>query len=133
MVFLGAWALFGVGTLASSKRGVAGENRIRVGRVLDGAKPPSVPSVYVPKSPSATRLPNAPPTYFDDLQFLDDTHPPHDDEPGEHHEGPPTEYIIGRISAWTCTTLYLTSRLPQIWKNVSQILLSLRNISDARS
>ena len=27
--------------------------------------------------------------------------------------------IIGRISAWTCTTLYLTSRLPQIWKNVS--------------
>ncbi|EJD36580.1 hypothetical protein AURDEDRAFT_74102, partial [Auricularia subglabra TFB-10046 SS5] len=25
--------------------------------------------------------------------------------------------IIGRISAWTCTTLYLTSRLPQIWKN----------------
>jgi len=25
--------------------------------------------------------------------------------------------LIGRISAWTCTTLYLTSRLPQIWKN----------------
>ncbi|KAH9935027.1 PQ loop repeat-domain-containing protein [Fomitopsis serialis] len=28
-----------------------------------------------------------------------------------------TEFIIGRISAWICTTLYLTSRLPQIWKN----------------
>ena len=27
--------------------------------------------------------------------------------------------MIGRIAAWTCTTLYLTSRLPQIWKNVS--------------
>jgi hypothetical protein len=27
--------------------------------------------------------------------------------------------VIGRVSAWTCTTLYLTSRLPQIWKNVS--------------
>ena len=27
--------------------------------------------------------------------------------------------VVGRISAWTCTTLYLTSRLPQIWKNVS--------------
>lgn len=26
---------------------------------------------------------------------------------------------IGRISAWCCTTLYLSSRLPQIWKNVS--------------
>ncbi|EJU05140.1 hypothetical protein DACRYDRAFT_19737, partial [Dacryopinax primogenitus] len=28
-----------------------------------------------------------------------------------------TERILGRVSAWTCTTLYLTSRLPQIWKN----------------
>ncbi|SCV67003.1 BQ2448_5649 [Microbotryum intermedium] len=27
--------------------------------------------------------------------------------------------FIGRTSAWTCTTLYLTSRLPQIWQNVS--------------
>jgi len=25
--------------------------------------------------------------------------------------------IIGRIMAWTCTVLYLTSRMPQIWKN----------------
>lgn len=28
--------------------------------------------------------------------------------------------IIGRISAWACTTLYLTSRLPQIWKNYTR-------------
>jgi len=28
-----------------------------------------------------------------------------------------TERVIGRVFAWTCTTLYLTSRLPQIWKN----------------
>ncbi|KDE06687.1 hypothetical protein MVLG_03033 [Microbotryum lychnidis-dioicae p1A1 Lamole] len=27
------------------------------------------------------------------------------------------ERFIGRMSAWTCTTLYLTSRLPQIWQN----------------
>ena len=44
--------------------------------------------------------------------------------PHHHHKRPEqmTEEkrrIIGRISAWTCTTLYLTSRLPQIWKNVS--------------
>ncbi len=32
---------------------------------------------------------------------------------------PDMQRIIGRISAWICTTLYLTSRLPQIWKNVS--------------
>ncbi|KAG8217880.1 hypothetical protein J3R82DRAFT_6046 [Butyriboletus roseoflavus] len=25
--------------------------------------------------------------------------------------------VVGRIFAWLCTTLYLTSRLPQIWKN----------------
>ncbi|CAG8560177.1 14378_t:CDS:2 [Acaulospora morrowiae] len=25
--------------------------------------------------------------------------------------------FIGRIMAWTCTVLYLTSRMPQIWKN----------------
>lgn len=25
---------------------------------------------------------------------------------------------IGRIMAWICTILYLTSRMPQIWKNV---------------
>jgi hypothetical protein len=40
------------------------------------------------------------------------------------HDPPPLtpeqkRRIIGRISAWACTTLYLTSRLPQIWKNVS--------------
>ncbi|KZV89860.1 hypothetical protein EXIGLDRAFT_721027 [Exidia glandulosa HHB12029] len=27
------------------------------------------------------------------------------------------ERVIGRVAAWVCTTLYLTSRLPQIWKN----------------
>ncbi|KAK4703197.1 chromatin assembly factor 1 subunit A, partial [Phenoliferia sp. Uapishka_3] len=27
------------------------------------------------------------------------------------------ERFIGRASAWICTTLYLTSRLPQIWQN----------------
>lgn len=33
--------------------------------------------------------------------------------------------IVGRASAWVCTTLYLTSRLPQIWKNVSTYCSSL--------
>ncbi|CAG8498821.1 10182_t:CDS:2 [Paraglomus occultum] len=27
------------------------------------------------------------------------------------------QYSIGRVMAWTCTVLYLTSRMPQIWKN----------------
>lgn len=42
--------------------------------------------------------------------------------PGTLHawSPPTTERIIGRVSAWVCTTLYLTSRLPQIWKNFSR-------------
>ncbi|KDN35643.1 hypothetical protein K437DRAFT_210962, partial [Tilletiaria anomala UBC 951] len=28
--------------------------------------------------------------------------------------------VLGRISAWTCTVLYMTSRLPQIWVNLSR-------------
>lgn len=34
-------------------------------------------------------------------------------------EGPDYQRIFGRASAWLCTTLYLTSRMPQLWKNVS--------------
>lgn len=42
--------------------------------------------------------------------------------PPDHDEAPSLQRVIGRISAWSCTTLYLTSRLPQIWKNVSCFL-----------
>ncbi|KAJ7063390.1 PQ loop repeat-domain-containing protein [Mycena amicta] len=43
-------------------------------------------------------------------------------DPPPHHEPIPSddpfnELVLGRIFAWLCTTLYLTSRLPQIWKN----------------
>jgi len=31
-----------------------------------------------------------------------------------------TEMFIGRIMAWSCTVLYLTSRMPQIWKNYTR-------------
>ena len=34
-------------------------------------------------------------------------------------EDVPSERIIGRIFAWVCTTLYLTSRLPQICINLN--------------
>lgn len=45
--------------------------------------------------------------------------PEDSDRPGLPLEPPDIQRTIGRISAWACTTLYLTSRLPQIWKNVS--------------
>ena len=61
-----------------------------------------VPSRYmrgfVPTSPLSTYV------------LLDDRPPP--------APTPSVQRVIGRISAWTCTTLYLTSRLPQIWMNV---------------
>ena len=48
--------------------------------------------------------------------------------PPRHHPPPQPSFqrIIGRLSAWACTTLYLSSRLPQIWKNVSCLLPPLR-------
>ena len=45
--------------------------------------------------------------------------PPH--HPSQHEIS--YQRLVGRISAWTCTTLYLTSRLPQIWKNVSPTMM----------
>lgn len=43
---------------------------------------------------------------------------------------PSTQRILGRFFAWFCTTLYLTSRLPQIWKNVRIFYFSLRATTD---
>jgi len=41
------------------------------------------------------------------------------------------ERFIGRASAWMCTTLYLTSRLPQIWQNVRRLtLLRCQSLAD---
>ena len=65
------------------------------------------------------------------LTFLDlDT-----DRPIPHPPpSPPTsQRVIGRISAWICTTLYLTSRLPQIWKNVSTSRIMFWTIADLSS
>ena len=37
--------------------------------------------------------------------------------------GEGSQRFVGRVSAWTCTTPYVTSRLPQIWKSVRSYLL----------
>ncbi|KAI0093733.1 PQ loop repeat-domain-containing protein [Irpex rosettiformis] len=118
MVFLSVWALFSVGALVDSRRG---KRETGIGRVLVrsadvlGELPPNA---VVTAESLLDERPRADgddvdSLSFDDLRFAGDT-PPSD--PPED-EGPSTEYIIGRISAWVCTTLYLTSRLPQIWKN----------------
>ena len=118
MVFLSVWALFSVGALVDSQSGRRGAG---VGRVLvrsfdDLVNVPSSVGISPESLPlnGQLRAGNDKELSFHDLQFSGDvppSDPPEDD-------GPSTEYIIGRISAWVCTTLYLTSRLPQIWKNV---------------
>jgi hypothetical protein len=111
MVFMGAWALFGIGTLGI--RGYNGESGVAIppGKVLSSSSlTPSSSS-----SPSPTH--ENPPLTTVDLVF----DAPHFEDTSKDRPpaaGPPMERVIGRISAWMCTTLYLTSRLPQIWKNV---------------
>lgn len=58
--------------------------------------------------------------------FADDTPSHIKGDKGDKGDKPPNggnhyQRIVGRASAWICTTLYLTSRLPQIWKNVSRL------------
>lgn len=124
MVFLSAWALFGVGSFVGNKRALPVKTSMNVGKVLSplGATSSDV-SVAV-----TTILPMAEPSSVSDsitevaLTFEDQDPPPAGPAPpphGSHPAHPSAERIFGRIFAWLCTTLYLTSRLPQIWKNVS--------------
>ncbi|KAG6816441.1 hypothetical protein H0H87_005996 [Tephrocybe sp. NHM501043] len=77
MMFLGAWALFGIGTFENGRRSESTGTVLGV-RSYDGQTKPLYEALMT---------------------------------------DPLSERVIGRIFAWLCTTLYLTSRLPQIWKN----------------
>jgi hypothetical protein len=111
MVFMGAWALFGIGTLGM--RGYSTESGVVVlpGKVLSSSS--STPSSLPFPSPTHESPPLATVGLVLDTLYFEDM-----SEGGLPAAGPPLERVIGRISAWTCTTLYLASRLPQIWKNV---------------
>lgn len=128
LVFLSAWALFGVGTLANSKRNPTNN-------FLKNSSPPrglvlsdlyvssatvvatTIPSLHTPSASYDFIIDSA----LDVSSFPSPLQPEYQPEPEEPEESDPpsSERILGRISAWACTTLYLTSRLPQIWKNVS--------------
>jgi hypothetical protein len=57
--------------------------------------------------------------YYTTIEIPEETYKAHDhghEDPGP--DAPSFKRLFGRTSAWACTTLYLTSRLPQIWKNV---------------
>ncbi|TFK42501.1 PQ loop repeat-domain-containing protein [Crucibulum laeve] len=119
MVFLSAWALFGIGTLAGSKRGLPSRTTTNIGRVL-WTGDLQVPDI-IPDTPFPPETPPIPDSQYQVVNFKSYGEPPYEDAPHEPHPTEPSaERIIGRIFAWLCTTLYLTSRLPQIWKNFAR-------------
>lgn len=107
MIFMGAWALFGVGTLGMRRYSAEIRTPLQPGRVLSLA-PLSLlsPSFTHESSPLATAN-----------VVFEAPHLEHASKSEKPAPRPSLERVIGRISAWTCATLYLTSRLPQIWKN----------------
>lgn len=119
VIFLGVWSLFGIFTLAGSKPGVPWVPTTKIGRVLSTRDnvPKAVSVIGILDSPSIpTHAYESSDTAVDLLSvpFLEDEAPHNEPYPGV----PSPERVLGRIFAWLCTTLYLTSRLPQIWKNV---------------
>ncbi|KAF4614525.1 hypothetical protein D9613_003127 [Agrocybe pediades] len=124
MVFLGTWALFGIGTLAGGRRSLPSSSMTDIGRVLSSNTYVTFNNVLIAHMEHDMRIPASGNTDFKDIDTVtlhtrvDTTqeHEPHDDHPDE----PSSEQVIGRIFAWLCTTLYLTSRLPQIWKNYAR-------------
>ncbi|KAF8643913.1 hypothetical protein AX16_008929 [Volvariella volvacea WC 439] len=116
MVFLGMWALFGVGSLTKTRHEVALGDLARTGEVLSAP-----PTLDVTQAQAMPIIDHSKLTSF---VYLNPQEPQPEIEPiptpPPHQSPPSTERILGRVFAWLCTTLYLTSRLPQIWKNYTR-------------
>lgn len=122
MVFLAVWALFGIGTLTGGRRGLPSDSLTKIGRVLStrGHLENPIPiafdgnGIYAKQVDeqdlSALAIEMPLPTPISSIRRQPEDVP--------LPEEPSQQQVIGRIFAWLCTTLYLTSRLPQIWKNV---------------
>jgi len=119
MVLLGMGVLFGISGYTGGTQPFVGSG-MKTGAVL---VPASNPDPLLAAGPpvvenAPNHLADSPPSFVDvelppllsDVRFSQQQQP---DEDSSY------ERIVGRIFAWLCTTLYLTSRLPQIWKNVS--------------
>lgn len=121
LVFLGFWALFGVRAFAGGRRSLPSTSYVSTGRVLtpvDGQPPRAF-------DPSKVIESDHQPQDFGWVEILTDTGSTDNRDLPPPRESPSLERVIGRMSAWACTTLYLTSRLPQIWKNVSIMVYAI--------
>ncbi|KIJ16758.1 hypothetical protein PAXINDRAFT_98569, partial [Paxillus involutus ATCC 200175] len=117
MLLLGVWALFGIGRYAGggarpSVGGEEGMGSVLVPNANLDLLTAGLPAVH----DSSIHLPNLRPSFVDVRMspLPDDAVFDAQRQPDEEQS---YERVLGRIFAWLCTTLYLTSRLPQIWKN----------------
>ncbi|KAG8853517.1 hypothetical protein FRB96_008119 [Tulasnella sp. 330] len=127
IVFLGVWTLFGIGGVVKiggadggGWASVVKRSDEHVGRVWAGRGSPVVGSMRHGSSFLAGGFPRMRGVHPDGTVMLDndaDDSESHRPKPRPQPERPSTKQVIGRISSWMCTVLYLTSRLPQIWKN----------------
>jgi solute carrier family 66 (lysosomal lysine-arginine transporter), member 1 len=118
MVFLSVFAIFSLGSLAqlrSSQSGFHGNSGI--GRVLS-AQINIQRSDPIGSAESLSRLTSSL-AVRSDISGYSGEETVSVSEPEVMVSETSGERILGRFFAWLCTTLYLTSRLPQIWKNVS--------------
>lgn len=114
MVLLGFGLLFSVGALTNThSRSLTGRSD-SIGRVL-------VDEINIPHPVTASSVQDmAYPASSSDAGVVTVEIPltlSQNESRSQSEDPPSTERIIGRIFAWLCTSLYLTSRLPQIWKN----------------
>jgi hypothetical protein len=125
LVFLGVWALFAVGTVPGISRGGIRRslaNESSVGRIVADVSSISSPNNDVRPVAAQSYLVQSQTSHSETIMV---PIPTASTQPFVATEGSPSaERVIGRVSAWICTTLYLTSRLPQIWKNVGSTSLT---------
>ncbi|KAF8682924.1 hypothetical protein RHS04_02327 [Rhizoctonia solani] len=124
LVFLAVFGLWGF-SIGRGRTGEVETGLAKIGRVLPRSIEITIhPSIYFASSSEIIplRYVSSPVIITsEDQEQLPPTAPPpvpppSDDEPDRTS----WTWVIGRISAWTCTTLYLTSRMPQIWKNYTR-------------
>lgn len=124
MVLLGVGVLFGIGRYTGGTQPMVGRG-LKTGAVLVPTSNPDLSlaiGLPITENPH-NHLMDSPPSSVD-VEL-----PPLPSEAGFSQQRRPDEdtsyeRVVGRIFAWLCTTLYLTSRLPQIWKNVSRVCVA---------
>ncbi|CAE7080759.1 unnamed protein product [Rhizoctonia solani] len=123
LVFL---AVFGLWGFSMGRGRIEDTGLAKIGRVLSRSVENTVhPSVYFGSPPENTiplhYVPSPVIMAAESEEQIPPTAPPPAPPPSD---GEPDRtswsWRVGRISAWICTTLYLTSRMPQIWKNYTR-------------